>query len=338
MTALAPIAVSMGDPAGIGPEIIFKAWSKLKVEGPDFYCIGDPEYLALLAKSLDLPAPLIIQSSYEATKGFSEALPCLPASTLLAERVDTGSPSKRNAICVKACIKDGTKHCLSGQAAALVTAPISKTVMYDAGFDFPGHTEFLAALTENVPHNGTRGPVMMLANSRLRVVLTSIHESLSKAVQNISAEAIIRAARITHQSLQQDFGIAKPRLALAGLNPHAGEKGALGDEEIDIINPAASLLRAEGIDISDATPPDTLFHAEARALYDAAICLYHDQGLIPVKTLDFHGGVNITLGLPIIRTSPDHGTAFDIAGTGQARPDSLIAAIKQARTIAGHRQ
>jgi len=338
MTALSPIAVTMGDPAGIGPEIIFKAWSRLKDKGPGFYCIGDPDHLALIAKSLDLPSPHIIQSSSESSNGFAEGLPCLPVSSPLAELVQNGNPSKQNAACVKACIKDGTDLCLSGQASALVTAPIAKSVMYGAGFDFPGHTEFLASLTENSPQHGPRGPVMMLANSKLRVVLTSIHQSLSDAVQSLSKDSIIKTARITHHALQNDFGIAQPRLAMAGLNPHAGEQGALGQEEINIINPAAAQLRDEGIDISEALAPDTMFHQEARENYDAAICLYHDQGLIPVKTLDFHGGVNITLGLPIVRTSPDHGTAFDIAGKNQANPDSLIAAIQQAASISEYRQ
>ena len=219
----------------------------------------------------------------------------------------------------------------------MVTAPISKSVMYEAGFAFPGHTEFLADLTRDQAVAGERGPAMMLSGGGLRVVLTSIHQSLAQAVAGLSGERIEHIARLTHQALQRDFAIPAPRLALAGLNPHAGEAGSLGREEIEIINPAAARLRAEGIATTDALPSDTMFHAEARSHYDAAICLYHDQGLIPVKTLDFHGGVNITLGLPIVRTSPDHGTAFDIAGTGQARPDSLIAALALAAEIARNR-
>ncbi|WP_417492946.1 4-hydroxythreonine-4-phosphate dehydrogenase PdxA [Maricaulis sp.] len=337
MSRPSPVVISMGDPAGIGPEIILKAWSQRRSDAPVFACIGDPESLRATARQLALPAPVEITSSAEAASVFAAALPVLAAPARLTTPVIAGRPDPRHAACVKACIEAGVELCLMGEASVLVTAPIAKSVMYAAGFNFPGHTEFLAELTRDHPVAGERGPAMMLAGGGLRVVLTSIHESLAQAIAGLSAARIEHIARLTHQALVRDFGIAEPRLALAGLNPHAGEGGSLGREEIEIINPAAARLRAEGISISDALPPDTMFHAEARAGYDAAICLYHDQGLIPVKTLDFHSGVNITLGLPIVRTSPDHGTAFDIAGQGVARADSLLAALDAAREIAGHR-
>jgi 4-hydroxythreonine-4-phosphate dehydrogenase len=338
MTTRPSIVVSMGDPAGIGPEIILKAWSNLR-DGPlRFCCVGDVGWMSQTAAKLKLPAPVLIDAPTEAHSVFLRALPCIQASVPLSRPVIAGAATPDNASSVKASIADGVGFCLTHLASALVTAPISKSVMYEAGFEFPGHTEYLADLTASKPIDGPRGPVMMLAASGLRVVLTSIHEPIMTALQTMNADKILDTARITHHALRHDFGIDHPRLALAGVNPHAGEGGALGMEEIEIINPVTAQLRAEGIDITDALPPDTLFHAEARANYDAAICHYHDQGLIPVKTLDFHGGVNITLGLPIVRTSPDHGTAFNIAGQGIARPDSLIAALHQADHIAGHRQ
>lgn len=337
MSRVAPIGVSMGDPAGIGPEIILKAWQALHSNHHPFLCIGAPAPLNAAADRLGLPSVRTIAAPQEAIRVFADALPCLPASTGLTVVVRPGQPDTAHAGMVLAAIKDGVAGCTAGTLSALVTAPIAKSVLYDAGFTFPGHTEYLADLTADSPLSGPRGPAMMLSGGGLRVVLSSIHEALAAAVSHLDPDHIKSIARLTHHALIQDFGIASPRLALAGLNPHAGEAGALGREEIEILNPMAAQLRAEGIDITDACPPDTMFHAEARESYDAAICLYHDQGLIPVKTLDFHGGVNITLGLPIVRTSPDHGTAFNIAGTGKARPDSLIAALRQAQAIAEQR-
>ena len=226
---------------------------------------------------------------------------------------------------------------LSGEASGVVTAPIAKAPMYASGFRFPGHTEFIAELTADAPYAGTRGPVMMLTARDLRACLVTIHVALDQASQLVTADRITRTARVVHESLKRDFGITSPRLAMAALNPHAGEGGALGLQELEILIPTAERLRAEGIDISDPRPADTLFHDEARRTYDAAICMYHDQALIPVKTLDFWGGVNATLGLPIIRTSPDHGTGFDIAGRGLARADSMIAAIRLASEMAAAR-
>jgi 4-hydroxythreonine-4-phosphate dehydrogenase len=226
---------------------------------------------------------------------------------------------------------------LSGQVSGLVTAPIAKAPLYEAGFKFPGHTEFLADLTAAQPFDGCRGPVMMLTAGGLRVALVTIHEPLARVPSLLTVEKIVETGLCTAQALGRDFGIARPRLAVAGLNPHAGEGGALGREEVEIIGPAVEALRVQGVEASGPSPADTLFHAEARECYDAVLCMYHDQALIPVKMLDFWGGVNVTLGLPIVRTSPDHGTGFAIAGRGLARPDSLIAAIRLAAEIAARR-
>ena len=325
-----PIGVTMGDPAGIGPEIIVKAWHALRssCELP-FFVIGDPSCFSEAVR---------VHAAADAAQHFPTHLPLLLQSSPLVAPVETGTPASANAAAVRSAISDAVALAKAGQISAIVTAPIAKSVMYDAGFDFPGHTEYLADLTQDVSLDGPRGPLMMLSGGDLRVVLTSIHVALSDAVAALNADRIKHVVRLTHAALRRDFGITEPRLAMAGLNPHAGENGALGREEVEIINPVARTLRAEGINITDAMAPDTMFHAEARTLYDAAICHYHDQGLIPVKTLDFHGGVNTTLGLPIIRTSPDHGTAFNIAGKGTARPDSLVAAIKLAACIAENRK
>jgi 4-hydroxythreonine-4-phosphate dehydrogenase len=337
MTAPAPIVVSMGDPAGVGPEIILKAWHQLRHHPMAFAVIGEFDLFARSAEALGLAAPIPVDTPAQALEHFAECLPVLGTEAALSEPVVPGQPNPAHAASTKAAIEAGVRYCLNGEASALVTAPIAKSVMYEAGFTFPGHTEFLAGLTAHVPQDGPRGPAMMLTGGGLRVVLVTIHEPLQRAIALIDEDRVRHIARLTHHALQRDYGIARPRLALAGLNPHAGEDGSLGDEEIRILNPAAAKLRAEGIGISDARSPDTLFHEDARQTYDAVVCMYHDQGLIPVKTLDFHGGVNVTLGLPIIRTSPDHGTAFDIAGTGQARADSLLAAIREAKAIASHR-
>ncbi len=336
MTRSSPVAVSMGDPAGIGPEIILKAWTVWRDRAgvPPLLALGDPVAFELAAHALGLPAPVIVGTPATAAEAQPNGLPVFDIGVNLNAPAKPGIPDAANAACTKAAIETGVRLCLDNQACALVTAPIAKSVMYDAGFSFPGHTEFLAELCAEHPMQTPRGPAMMLAGGGLRVVLVTIHEPLARAITLITSERVEAIARLAHIALNQDFGITRPRLALAGLNPHAGEGGALGDEERDMLNPLAERLRADGVDITDALPPDTMFHAEARAGYDAAICLYHDQGLIPVKTLDFHGGVNITLGLPIVRTSPDHGTAFNIAGRGEARPDSLLAALEQACAIA----
>ncbi len=226
---------------------------------------------------------------------------------------------------------------LSGEVSGLVTAPIAKAPLYAAGFKFPGHTEFLAELAPPTPYHGAKGPVMMLTAGDLRTALITIHRPLSAVSGDLSQQKIVDVGLVTALALQRDFGIAAPRLAMAALNPHAGEDGGLGREEIDILRPAAARLRGMGVDCSNPKPADSLFHPAARAGYDAVLCMYHDQALIPVKMLDFWAGVNVTLGLPIVRTSPDHGTAFDIAGRGLARADSLIAAIRLAGDIAERR-
>jgi len=234
-------------------------------------------------------------------------------------------------------IERGVDLVLSGEGCGLVTAPIAKAPMYASGFRFPGHTEFIAELTADMPFSGTRGPVMMLTAKDLRACLVTIHVAIDQLPELVTADRVMRVARVVHESMKRDFGIAAPRLAMAALNPHAGEGGAIGLQEATVLRPAAEALRAEGLNITDPLPADTLFHEEARARYDAVVCLYHDQALIPVKTLDFWGGVNATLGLPIVRTSPDHGTGFDIAGKGVARADSFIAAVRLASEMASAR-
>jgi len=326
-----PLIISMGDPAGIGPEITVKAWDALK---------HDPRHsFAVLAPPSVFEGQTVshIKDISETAGAFPKALPVLEMDADIAPSITTGQPSAGNAPAIITSIERGVELCLSGDASALITNPIAKEVLYKAGFTHPGHTEFLGALTQDHKAPYARGPVMMLAAQDLRVGLVTVHEPLKNIAGQITTDLIIDKARVMLGALRADYGLDAPRLALCGLNPHAGEGGAIGREEIEIINPAAAILRAEGHDVTDAQSADTLFHAEARQGYDAVLAMYHDQGLIPVKTLDFHGGVNITLGLPIIRTSPDHGTAFGIAGQNTARPDSLIAAIRQARIIADNR-
>lgn len=334
----------MGDPAGIGPEITLKAWAALRGDVDyAFAVIGPLSVFQDVAERLNLPQPRAIETTCGTAEAFRTALPVLDMGDCPA--VTAGIPNVSLAPFITGSIERGVGLCLTGEASALITAPIAKEVLYDAGFAHPGHTEYLGELTKeaalhaaaNTPKDLPRGPVMMLSGGGLRVALATVHLPLKDAAARLSEAAIIRTARVMDHALRVDFGVKNPRISLTGLNPHAGEGGALGREEIEIINPAAAKLRAIGINATDAQPADTLFHTEAREGYDAVLAMYHDQGLIPVKTLDFHGGVNITLGLPIVRTSPDHGTAFGIAGQGIARADSLIAAIKAARDIAQNR-
>lgn len=326
----APLVLTLGEPAGIGPEIVAAAWQRLRMSGPAFAVIGDIRCLA------DCGIPVRQVDGTEGVgEGFASALPVIDRP--LPAPVTPGHPDPRNAGVVADWIEEGVALCLSGSASALVTAPIAKAPLYAGGFQHPGHTEFIAELTADTPWPDLRGPVMMLTAANLRACLVTIHVPLAGVPELITAERVARTAQVVDEALRRDFGLATPRLALAGLNPHAGESGAIGSEEVDILVPVARTLREQGIDLSDPRPADTLFHDEARATYDAVICLYHDQALIPVKTLDFWGGVNATLGLPIIRTSPDHGTGFDIAGQGIARPDSLIAAIHLAAVMASNR-
>ncbi|WP_372786259.1 4-hydroxythreonine-4-phosphate dehydrogenase PdxA [Phenylobacterium sp.] len=326
-----PLALTLGDPAGVGPEIIVKAWSELRHGGPPFLVVGDFQALASASAGGASILKKVIAPS-QAAAVFENALPVLDLP--LRARVVAGQPSSAAAPAIIKWIETAVGLALSGAVAGVVTAPISKAPLYEAGFKFPGHTEFLGELTAAETFEGARGPVMMLIAGDLRVALVTVHEPLAKVSGLLSIEAIVNAGLVTAQALRRDFGVAKPRLAVAGFNPHGGEGGALGREEIDIVAPAVRALEDLGVDVTGPHPADTLFHEAVRSRYDAVLCLYHDQALIPVKMLDFWGGVNVTLGLPIVRTSPDHGTAFDIAGRGLARPDSLIAAIRLADQLA----
>lgn len=320
-----PLALTMGEPGGVGGELALKAWAAPGV--PPFFLAGDAGWLA----GIDPAAPVReIRRPGEAAQVFPDALPVLPLPLTAPVRPGTADPA--HAPAVVASIERAVAAVRAGGASAVVTLPIQKESLISAGFAHPGHTEFLAALT------GARRPVMMLVGKHLRTVPMTVHIPLSEVAGRLTASLVEDTARIVAHALRADFGIAAPRLALAGLNPHAGEGGTLGPEEDAIMAPAAARLRREGINIRGPLSADTLFHAEARAGYDAALCSYHDQALIPVKMLDFHNAVNVTLGLPIVRTSPDHGTALDIAGTSRARPDSLIAALKLAHEMAGRRQ
>jgi 4-hydroxythreonine-4-phosphate dehydrogenase len=329
----ATLALTMGEPGGIGGEITLLAWrSRVAAKLPPFYAIDDPARLAALSRQLGWDVPVRAIAAPEAAAAvFAEALPVLPVGG--APRGRPGQPDPADAPLILGAIRTAVADVQSGRAAALVTNPIHKESLYRAGFHHPGHTEYLAELA-----GSTTAPVMMLASTQLRVVPITIHLPLRQAVASLSCAAIVHAGRVTDAALRRDFGIAAPRIAVAGLNPHAGESGSLGREDLDIIVPAIAELRAAGVDARGPLAADTMFHAEARRAYDAALCMYHDQALIPVKTIDFHGSVNVTLGLPFIRTSPDHGTAFDIAGRGQARPDSLVAALLLAARMAEQRQ
>ena len=337
-----PLALTMGEPAGVGAEITAKAWTALRAGGPPFFVIDDParyEPYAIPVTTIDAPG--------RTAAIFPDALPVLP----IGRPVDAvpGAPSPDTATAVTASIERAVALCLEGAAGGVITNPIQNSVLNRAGFNFPGHTEFLGALTAHAPlpygdthgeraepaHGGAaRGPVMMLAGPEIRTIPVTVHESVRDAANNLTTERIVLCARVAHEALKGAFAITSPRIAISGLNPHAGEDGQMGSEDRAIIAPAVQILRAEGIDARGPLPADTMFHARARTTFDVALCMLHDQALIPVKTLDFDRAVNVTLGLPIIRTSPDHGTALDIAGKGIARADSLIAAITLAGQLA----
>lgn len=324
-----PLVLTMGEPSGIGGEIALKAWQSA-LAGP-FFTIDSPARLRAVGEALSLEVPIVeIESPAEALKANKSGLPVLPLN--LPAPVNLGQPDPKNAPAVLESIERAVAMAMTGEVAAVVTNPIHKKALYGAGFRYPGHTEFLAALA-----GASEPPVMMLACADLRVIPVTVHLPLAKAIATLSGEAIVHAGRVAAAALRRDFGIAAPRLAVAGLNPHAGEYGALGSEEERIILPAVAALAADGIDVTGPSPADTLFHAAARERYDVALCMYHDQALIPLKTLDFERGVNITLGLPFVRTSPDHGTAFAIAGQGVANAASLIAALETARRMADAR-
>ena len=328
-TTRPPLVLSLGDPCGIGPEIAAKAWKALRSDARLAFCVlGDADLLAAQGVTVARVSALS-----ETSAAFADALPV--HHTPLAVQAVPGTPAPLHAANIVGWIREGVEACRAGDARALVTCPIAKSVLYATGFTFPGHTEYLADLCRDgdvVPQ-----PVMMLTAQDLRVVLATIHTPLRDVADALTADGIAAITRITHRALMHDFGVAQPRLVMAGLNPHAGEDGTIGHEEVDILRPVVAQLQGEGVDVTGPYPADSLFHDEARAGYDAVVCMYHDQGLIPLKTLDFWGGVNITLGLPVVRTSPDHGTGFNIAGRGIARPDSLINAIRAADAIASQR-
>lgn len=319
-----PLALTMGDPAGCGPQITALAWSECrKKDGYPFFCIGPAKVFAPYCETKPINQP------GEAASAFKTALPVLELNSTLPTDVIVGSPNPAAAPAILQSIETATQLALAGEVAGVVTNPIAKSVLYEAGFRHPGHTEYIANLC-SVDDEEALKPVMMLVGGGLRVALATIHIPLMHAADHISAESLIEIAQIVDHDLRKRFGLSAPRIAFSGLNPHAGESGSIGKEEQNVINPAAAFLRQNGIDISNARPGDTVFNEALDGQFDAVIAMTHDQGLIPVKVLDFWGGVNTTLGLPIIRTSPDHGTAFDAAAAGTCRPDSLIAAIKLA--------
>ena len=326
-----PLALTIGEPAGIGPDITIQAWlrrNELKL--PAFYLLGDRDFVSHRAKRLGLELKLADVSAEEASDAFAEALPVVATGHTTSAR--PGQPDDTSAGAALASIRQAVGDVIAGRASAIVTNPIAKSVLYRAGFRHPGHTEYLAELAATNGH--TPQPVMMLWSPALVVVPVTIHLSLRDAIAQLSSDLIVTTARIVDAALKARFGLVNPRLAISGLNPHAGEDGSLGTEDKTIVAPAIEILRSEGIAVRGPLPADTMFHEAARKTYDCAICMYHDQALIPVKTLAFDDAVNVTLGLPFIRTSPDHGTAFDIAGTGKADPSSLIAALRLAARMA----
>jgi 4-hydroxythreonine-4-phosphate dehydrogenase len=326
-----PLALTSGEPAGIGPDITIKAWlrrNELKL--PPFYVLGDRDFLSHRASALGLDVKFADIGPEDAIAAFADALPVV--ATGHPATAGPGQPDSTSAGAAMASIRQAVADVAAGRASAVVTNPISKSVLYRAGFRHPGHTEFLAELAASNGH--VPQPVMLLWSPTLAVVPVTIHLALREAITRLSTDLIVSTARIVVADLKARFGLAHPRLAVSGLNPHAGEDGSLGTEELAIVTPAIEILRGEGIDVRGPLPADTMFHDAARKTYDCAICMYHDQALIPVKTLAFEDAVNVTLGLPFIRTSPDHGTAFDIAGTGKANPSSLIAALRLAARMA----
>ncbi len=320
----------MGDPAGIGPELTLRAWlARASLRSP-FFALADPKALGALARRLGFEAPIAEVSPAEASAAFARALPVVALVAPADAR--PGEPDPAFAPAVIEAIERAVGYVRTGEASALVTNPIAKATLYAAGFEFPGHTEYLGALAQL--WGAPAQPVMMIWSPALAVAPVTIHVPLSEVPRLLTRELIVSTARIVAADMIARFGLARPRLALAGLNPHAGESGAMGREEIEVIAPAIRELSAEGLDVVGPLPADTMFHAAARARYELALTMYHDQGLITVKTLAFETGVNVTLGLPFVRTSPDHGTAFDIAGKGLAKPTSLIEALRLAARLA----
>jgi 4-hydroxythreonine-4-phosphate dehydrogenase len=329
-----PLALTLGEPAGIGPDLTFAIWRRrVELDLPPFYLIADPDFLDKRARLLNLDVPLAVATPEDAAVVFGRALPVVPLDGPVTAA--PGKPDASSAPAAIASIRRAVEDVLGGRAAAVVTNPVAKNVLYRSGFAEPGHTEFLARLAAEATGKPVH-PVMMLWSPELAVVPVTIHLPLREVAQKVTADLIVETGRIVARDLAARFGIARPRLAVAGLNPHAGEECAMGAEDAALVTPAVKRLRAEGIDAHGPLPADTLFHERARATYDVALCMYHDQALIPIKTLAFDRAVNVTLGLPFIRTSPDHGTAFDIAGTGHADPSSLIAALSLAARLAAN--
>jgi 4-hydroxythreonine-4-phosphate dehydrogenase len=331
--APSPLALTMGEPAGIGSEIALKAWlGRRQGRLPAFVLLDDPAHLAAVARQLGAEVPIAEVSAPASAAGlFQDALPVLPLR--LAREAVPGEPDPSNAAAVLEAIDQAVALALEGEVRGLVTNPIHKATLYRAGFRHQGHTDYLAALS-----GADQPPVMMLAAPGIRVAPVTVHLALRDAVAALTTDAIVAAGEVAARALVRDFGLAAPRLWVAGLNPHAGEAGNLGREELDIIQPAIDALRARGHLVEGPFAADAMFHEAARERYDAALCMYHDQALIPLKTLAFDQGVNVTLGLTVVRTSPDHGTALDIAGTGQAKEDSLVQALRLADEIAQARR
>ncbi len=328
------IALTMGDPAGIGLEITIKAWTQRGRFGNiPFALFADPGAVKTEAQRLQIDLPIAeIDRAPQAAKLFRQALPIVPIA--LKATPKAGHPNKDNALAVIDSIKQSVRAIANGEAAAIVTNPIAKNVLYDAGFQYPGHTEFLGALAnEYWPQHSPYAPVMMLTSDTLRVVPVTIHLPISEVPKALTHEHICHAARLTHATLMNKLQVERPRLAVCGLNPHAGENGTIGTEDNEIIAPAIRTLQSQGLTVSGPHAADALFHAKALKSYDAFIAMYHDQALIPFKTLAFDSGVNVTLGLPFTRTSPDHGTAFQIAGSGTASPESLVASLRMAHHL-----
>ena len=328
-----PLALTLGEPAGIGPDITLAVWQRREeLALPPFYLLADPDFLARRAQQLGLDVPLCVVEPDAAAKIFPTALPVVA----LAERVtaEPGQPDQSSGPAAIASIRRAVADLFAGRAHAVVTNPVAKAVLYRTGFAEPGHTEFLAKLAQEATGRAAH-PVMMLWSPELAVVPVTIHLPVREVPHRLTADLIVETGRIVARGLRERFGIARPRLALAGLNPHAGEDGSLGEEDAAVVAPAVERLRREGIDARGPLPADTMFHAAARRTYDAALAMYHDQALIPIKTLAFDHAVNVTLGLPFVRTSPDHGTAFDIAGHGIADATPMRYAIRWAAEHAG---
>jgi 4-hydroxythreonine-4-phosphate dehydrogenase len=327
-----PLALTLGEPAGIGPDLALAVWRRrAELDLPRFYLIADPDFVRRRAERLNLEVPIATVTPAAAAAAFPSALPVVDLD--VAVSAEPGRPDRSSAPAAIASLRRAVADVLSGAAAAVVTSPVAKNVLYSWGFAEPGQTEFLATLAQETTGKWQR-PVMMLWSPELAVVPVTIHLPLREIFAHLSTELVIETGRIVARDLAGRFRIPRPRLAVAGLNPHAGEEGTLGEEDRAIVAPAVARLKADGIDVRGPLPADSLFHQRARASYDAALCMYHDQALIPIKTLAFDHAVNVTLGLPFVRTSPDHGTAFDIAGTGTADATSLVAALRLAARLA----